>query len=1238
MNNCKGHLSMKLGFNSDKKGIRVFLHGVPAGRIKFNEKIDILIFSLSPSLFHLLSIYPSVNCLCSFLSQTPCSRLLPSEYRIIMAEVREMLQALTVPDTDVVKAATAALRTHLKKPEATGQLLALLADPEPSIRQLAAILLRKLLPDRIKGASVEDVTKARASILSSLATEQVAPPRSALIALASSIAGASKTDSDDGGLPWPEIIKAALTSANDTSLQLIPALADSCPFALFAEMDQLIIILRTALTEHSPRSIRAYVACMRAAVRIAEDPFSKLVPLLPCLAEALKFFAAQNAASDDFAIIAADAFECCQLGTEIGGDSMKPYFADSVSLASDMFRYRGAANKSRSAAAEYLMLAASSKPKTTRTLEKMPEILRGICEVASEFRIPSEGEDEFNEDSMDEEYPCDVALRVLESLASKPEFMQLVFRAAGACATALLDCAKTDKLQADRDSHSAAAYRIMASISEGCAVMITEHAADIVAKVAEGAISVVLGARARSNALYALTYVTEWLDTEEMPSTLISSVGGYALNAIISGLRDPVKQVRESACSTLQPVLNLCLLDADTLQPRFSEIISALGSLGPNAATEAVVAVGILAQNAPDEFVALECLPDLVHATLVQMAQLGDDQMDARVYGFETAGCLVSVVKDKEVIEKLAAATIVGLHAEEPNVKRATFAFFARMADAVGAKAVIAYGVQVLKVALASMGRDDVEFIPDEDEANGAFGGLASAITQDETQGDTIEADDEEVGKGSFHIRTAYLDEKQTAVAVCGAFASASSTAEYVEAIKQNPQVAREIQALLKEAATQVEDTINYFHEEVRAASQKASVRYTIANVNLSKLCPALMFDGTEVVSTAIQRIAYCCTEDSDSWTVAATLSPAVVLCDEIPADILAPYRQIIVDALKVLIKGDAMCQITEDDADMAALLGDEDEGEDVSGVANGVFDLFEALVRNQRGLFADEANEIFRLMLSHMFNSSSRNRGLLLGAVAGVLLFLSWDRCPFDPPAAGTTEHEKALVVIDAIAAQVLPLALDALCENKGMTLQRNAVFLTGIIFQRARPANSMVWGHLQRTASLLDGILKAAKEDDNTALVDNAAGAIARIVTASRGGGGPLGNTSSVLELLMSTIPMVGDPQENTTVARAVITIADRDYEALLKHIDKVVSCLTSATLLAITQRKEEENIRKAVGERNESDENDQMARLDDAECNKIVTVLASIRRQFGDAPFAGLKLKPEDATALSAVLPTS
>lgn len=1144
-----------------------------------------------------------------------------------MTDVRSILQALTVPDTNIVAQATNALRSHLKNSDTSAHLLQLLRDSDSTIRQLTAILLRKTLPERLKAASIEDVKKVRIVVLTALSNEQHPPARSALIALAATVASASKVGTQDG-LPWPEIVTAALSNANDASLQLLAALADTCSPAILSEIDQLLVVLRAALESKTPRGVRAYAASMHSAATISGDVFPQLVSLLPLLADAVKAFGAIEPGSDKFALLTSDAFECCQLGAEVGGDAMRSYFPASVSFACDIFRHRDAANEARSAAAEYLMFAIYSKPKTMRKLHSMPEILSKVCEVASEYRILDDDEEEEQE-----EQPSDVACRVLETLAARPEFMTMVFEASIHCATCLLDCAQKESVSnIDRDSHSAAAFRVMAWIAEGCASLISDHAVDILGRMAQAAMNKQLGPRARANALYAISRVCEFLDTEEMTSSAVSSVGGFALNAIVSALRDPVKQVRESACTALEPVLTLCMLDADTLQPRFSEIIDALGSLGPNAAVEAVVAIGILAENAPDEFFSLKCLPDLVHATMVQMARTDEDGKNARVCGTDTAGSLVSVCKDKAIVEKLAAVAITGLDVDEPSIARATYQFFARMADAVGAQAVISYGPRVLEKALVSMEREDVEFRPEDEESNGAFQGLAAAVTQDGTMGD---ADEEEMGKGVFHIRTAFLEEKMLAIAVCGAFASAASTTEYVAFVEQHPSIAREVQALLKRAAHNVDQTINYFHEEVRAASQKSSVRYAIANVNLSKICPALVFDTSDVVSSAVQRAAFILSEDSDTWAVANTLSTCVVMCDEIPAEILEPYIQIFVDALKVLIKGDAMCQLTEEDEGDTAEL---EAGEDISGVANGICDLLEALVRNQRGMFADQAHEIYKLMMSNMFNSSSRNRGLIFGAIAGVLLFLSWDRCDaFNPPAPGTTLHEKALVVIDAIAAQVLPHALDALCASKGVTLQRNAVFLTGVVFLRVRSTNGPVWNQMQRAATLLVGVLKMERNEDNSALIDNAAGAVARMVTGPGWrGGGPLGNNTTVMQWLMKCIPMTGDPQENTTVARAVVAITQRDSEIVMSNVQVVVSCLTSAILLAVAQRKEEQEKRRIVGERQERDENDHMARLTDTECNKVVSVLAEIRRRFGDTPFANLKLKQEDAAALSAVLP--
>lgn len=1147
-----------------------------------------------------------------------------------MAHLRQLLEALNVPDTNIVSQATTALRGELKKPETVGHLLQLLSDSNEVVRQLSAVLLRKVLPDRVRKASASDVANARAAVLSALGNETTGTVRSALIALAASVASASGAGRPDG-TPWPELIKAALSNSSETSLQLLTALCDTSSMAILNEQAQLVLVLRDAFKNRSPRCVRAYAGALNAASLQRETNFESLVELVPTMVDAVQAFAHINSATDGFARIASDAFECCQVISDVGGKDNKEYFKGMVTMASDMFRYRQAASEARSAAAEYLIFAAVNKPRTMRKLESLPKIFQGVCEVASEFRIPEEDDDE---DDSDNENPSDVALRVLENLSNRPEFTLLIFQAAVYSAQALLESCANEANQADRDSRSSAAFRIMASISEGCASLISEHAQDIIPKLTEGATSAALGPRARANALNAMAHVCEWLYTDEMATSLVSSIASVAINAVTNGLRDPVKQVREASCTALQPVLNLCLLEPSSLEGRFKEIISALGSLGSNAAVEAVVAVGVLAENVPDEFFALDCIPDLVRATLIQMSRMDEDSVDARVYGLETAGSLVAACKDKSVIGELAGAAILGLESDEPTVKRATFMFFAKMADAVGAPAVITYGTRVMKEALKSMEREDVEFTPEEEEGNGAFKGITEALADGDEEIANGE-DDEDLGKGVFHVRTAYLDEKTTAVAVCGAFASAAACPEYVGLANQQPQVAREIQELLGKAVENVDQTVNYFHEEVRASSQKAGVRYAIANVTLSKIAPQLMFAGTEFVSQTFQRLSYGLTDDEDTWAVASTLSSAVVLCDELEPSVVGEFKQILIDGLKVLIRGNGTCQESYDDPEEEGEVDDGEVGEDVSGVAEGVCDLYEALARNQRGFFAADAAEIFKDMITHMFNATPRNRGLIFGAVSGVILYLSWDRCTtVEIPPPGDHKHELALQVIDILAAQLLPSALEALTDGKGMTLTRNAVFVTGVIFQRARAGNKNVWNLLGKAAELL-GMIMSTKTPDTAALVDNAAGAVSRIVTSPGfQDTGPLGNHKVVLEKLVSVIPMMGDPQENTTVARAILKIAELDAEAVMLHVNPVVSSLASATLLAVEQRKQQQK-RRAIGERKETDENDPMTKLTDEECNCVVQLLAQLQRKFGDAPFGKLNLKPEDTAALTEVL---
>lgn len=1144
-----------------------------------------------------------------------------------MTDMRALLHALTVPDTRVVLQATAAIRDEIKEKRATAPLLSLLSDSEATIRQLAAVLLRRVVPDRAPHFSLADVTASRAAVLTALVNEQVSTARSAQIALAAVLAQWTMPGAvTPAACPWPDVLAAAL-SARQFSLQLVCAMAENCAKILLAEPQRLLETLSAALDARAPRCVRAYAAVLRAASVESSDLFKTIIALLPKLIDTVKALAAHDAASDEFARVAADTFECCQFGAESSGDAMRAYFSASIALAVEMFRGRNAANEARAAAAEYLMFAAVQKPRSFRKLAVVPAMLTAFCEIAAEFRVPDSVDDEPEE----EQLPCDVALRVLDIMAKRPELTNSVFTAVVSAATALLECAKQDTTSVDRDSHSAAAFRIMGVVAEGCAVSISMHAGDIVTKISEGVLNPTLGPHARSNALSSLGLVCECLETDEMQETLISSVGGVALSAIVGGMRDTVLQVRRSACASLEAVLALCLLDSRTLGPRIAQIISAVGSLGADAAVEAVMAIGVLADNVPEEFVTLKSMPDLIRATLSQMSRTDQDGLEARTAATDTAGALCAVVEDHSVIEQFAATAVMGLAIDEPSVKRATYGFFARMADTVGANVVVAYGSRVLAAALESIKRDDVVFEPEDDESAGGLQGLASAIADKDG-----EQEENENANGTFSVRTSLLDEKMLAVAVHGAFASASCSSEYVEAVKSVPQVAKEVQAFLKEASECIDQLTMYFHEEIRAAAQKTGMRFALANLNLAKFCPQLVFDDSDVISTSLQRLVYCITEDTDRWVVEAVLHSIVVLLDEVPPAEIASRKAILISALDALIKGDTMFQCTEDDVDLDA--ADGEIGEDISGIASGICDFAEALVRNQRGMIAREMSYIFESLMKNMFNSSVRNRAVVFGATTGVLLFLNFDRCTkFTPPAPGSKEFKEAMDITDAVAAEILPHALDAVAAKKGMTIQRNSLFLVGLVFSRASARNQAVWSNLQRAIALMQEHLLEPKSRDNAPLIDNAAGAVSRIMTAPGLRPGALGNRSAALQLLLGAIPMQGDPQENVTVARAIIFVAESEFQAILPFIEPVVSCLTSAMLLALAQRKEDQKPKRWTGERLDRDENDAMVRLDNEECEKISRVLIQIRAQYGDAPFNSLGLAPNDAAELASVIST-
>lgn len=915
------------------------------------------------------------------------------------------------------------------------------------------------------------------------------------------------------------------------------------------------------------------------------------------------------------------------------GPRAKVYFQDAVRFALRVMVLPHAAYVARSAAAEFVVSAAQSKPKTLRKFGLAVLAVQSACGVVFDNAQYAGDADQFGHEEDDAEETevgaIHLALRLLDALARRPEISKQVF--VEVMAIVSRSFGSLESMEAEvRDSRLAAGYRVIGAVCGGCSAELTAHAEEVVKRLVDGAMDgrVAFGTRAR--ATEALGMACEALDTDEMPDEVTANLANAALSAVLLGMRDPQLFVRKYACLALEPAVTMFKEDTNVLRERVSEVIQALGGLGADAAVEAVMAVGVLAEHATEAFASSEMYKDVIEGIIRLMSQTDEREMLSRVAALEAAGALVSACKDQSVVESLANHAVTCLEVDDPTCKHATYSFFAKMADAVGGSVVAVFGIKVLTYAVQSMEREDVVFVPENnDEERGIGNGIGGDV------------EEEDQGPGSFQVRTAYLDEKMVATACAGAFGSAVATDAYIERISASVETANAVRDLLARSVGLIDDLTSYFHEDVRAAAYRAYSRMAGANVALLAKHPALAFAGSNFVREAFAKIVYGMQEDDDVWVVTNVLASTSTFLGLVAPDIVAEHKTVVLDGLHTLIAGEATCQLTaEEDSDGQYEDGEDGSSDEIGALIEAVGDVIEALAHSLRGYFAQDFPMLLKKMLECLYSKtgSPRNRAMVLGAVSGVLLFMNWNRCTeFNSPPSGSVEYELALAASDGTAATLLPLALTAIQSSESKTLQRNAVFLTGIIFSTARATKSEVWQLLPQALFLFQQILSSDKNVDG-ALVDNAAGAVARVAVSKGAPKGTFADHRVILQAILGPVPLKDDPTENTTIARALIHIAHSHFEDLIieEVLQSALSCLVSAALIYYESQKEiEQGIRHDV---HEADPNDKMTQLDKQEFWTLASLLSRVREKVGGEPFHKLGLSVEDAGNLARIMETN
>jgi importin-4 len=209
----------------------------------------------------------------AFISLKITSRFtLPSSPLPLPEQLEQALTDMGVPDTDVVKRATAILKNFLRKPQAVMPMVqAIKSSANPQVRQMAAVLLRSVIVKRWKKMSDEQRKAVQNTLLGVVGSEKVRPVRYNVAALVASIARVTVPLGHwDGLIPFlfNALEKSPNTDHREVSIMLFRALAES----IGKQLSQHASMLRRALLKglQDPES-RVRLEAIKAMYALVEQ-------------------------------------------------------------------------------------------------------------------------------------------------------------------------------------------------------------------------------------------------------------------------------------------------------------------------------------------------------------------------------------------------------------------------------------------------------------------------------------------------------------------------------------------------------------------------------------------------------------------------------------------------------------------------------------------------------------------------------------------------------------------------------------------------------------------------------------------------------------------------------------------------------------------------------------------------------------------------------------------------------
>ncbi|XP_067389258.1 LOW QUALITY PROTEIN: importin-4 [Emydura macquarii macquarii] len=1024
-----------------------------------------------------------------------------------------LLGELLQPDTGRLQRATAQLREAFRHPEVLPQLCQLLSGAQdPQIRQLAAVLLRQRLTKHWRKLSPEERDRLKSLVLGALQQEAEHQVSVALAQLAALLLR------QEGPGGWPQLLQLIQQGTHgpdphrrQVSLLVLSSALDSDPEGLAPHYPALLRLLHGTLGQHGQPGALYYGLRGLAAMAPGLGPrhLNLLRSLVPKVISAVRQLIPVNE------VHATEAMEVFDELLESEASVVVQHLADVVAFCLEVASNRALGDALRAKALCTLSFLIKLRGKAVVKQRLLPPLLDTLFPILGAEPPPGQldAEDEEDADELggaEVQNPKHVAAQVIDMLALHlpPEklFPQLMPRLEPA-------------LQSPRPYERKAGLLCLAVLAEGCGDHIrTRHLQSLLGVICQALADESLVVRGA--ALFALGQFSENLQPDigafagEVLPLLLSYLGG--LDPAQGGHLAKAYYALENFVENLGPRVEPFL-------PALMELT--LGALrapgGPRPKELAISALGAVASAAQGAMG-----PYLPHV-LEQLRRFlppaaPQEQHPLQCQAVETLGALARALGapfGALAEESCHLGLSLAEGQDDPDLRRCTFSLFGALACAVGDE-LAPHLPRIVTLLLYSL-RSTEGLVPPDG------GGSSFLLFEDEEEEAEVEGDEDLAGEEDeeeeeelfgLSVESAYMAEKEDAVAALGEIAANASVAflPYVES-----------------CVPEVHKLLEFPHVGVRKAAYEALGQLCIGLHRACEQEPSQPHGAAlqRLLGGALPALARGARRERERLVALAALEALGAVLGRCRQEALREPGRLgeLCSALRAVLEHKTACQDDGLDEDE----DDEEQAELDAMVLEYAGEGIPPLAAAAGGdAFAPYFAGFLPLLLNKLKPSCSvAERSFAVGTLAETLGGLGRATAPFVP--------------------RLLPPFLAA-ARDPDPEVRSNGVFALGALAEHGGEAL------LPHYPAVLAQLAGGSAQEPSARVRDNVCGAVARMIL-SQPQALPLGQ---VFPALLRALPLTEDLEENKTVFRCIQFLYETQPQQVLEQVGEVVRA--SSTVL--------------------------------------------------------------------------